>query len=152
MIRHQRCSVILLHDNTIIRLNSCPVAIAQFSKAGTLPGSIAALITFCLFVQSAEGSTFGIVPYHPKRHRHGGRNHTIGAGGNVGAVFSSIKFRQMAYRDAFFWMGLTTSIVSLLLSLFRSRVSTGSYSNNESNLPPQRRRLLLPEEQMQSQS
>ena len=34
-----------------------------FNRAQTLGGSIAALMTFSLFVQGAEGSTFGIVPY-----------------------------------------------------------------------------------------
>ncbi len=37
--------------------------IMVFSKAKTLAGSITALMTFSIFVQGAEGSTFGIVPY-----------------------------------------------------------------------------------------
>lgn len=39
------------------------VFVMVFSRAQTLGGSIAALMTFSLFVQGAEGSTFGIVPY-----------------------------------------------------------------------------------------
>jgi hypothetical protein len=105
------------------------------------------LITFSLFVQIAEGSTFGIVPYlNP--NATGSVAGIVGAGGNAGAVIFSILFRQIGkdrcpsffelsqklqlinylrslsllsisflrieYRDAFFCMGITTSIVSLL--------------------------------------
>lgn len=92
------------------------IFVMVFSKAGTLPGAIAALITFSLFVQCAEGSTFGIVPYLSPSVT-GTVAGIIGAGGNVGAVIFSIFFRQMAYQYAFWWMGLTTCIVSLLSSL-----------------------------------
>ena len=40
----------------------------------------------------------------------------VGAGGNAGGVIFSILFRQMEYRDAFFWMGVTTAVMSLLSS------------------------------------
>jgi NNP family nitrate/nitrite transporter-like MFS transporter len=39
------------------------VFIILFSRAQTLAGAIAAMMTFSVFVQAAEGSTFGIVPY-----------------------------------------------------------------------------------------
>lgn len=66
-----------------------------FSKARTLPGAIVALITFSLFVQSAEGSTFGIVPYL-NSNVTGMVSGIVGAGGNAGAVFFSFAFRQMS--------------------------------------------------------
>ena len=65
-----------------------------FSKARTLPGAIAALITFSLFVQSAEGSTFGLVPYlNP--NLTGSVAGIVGAGGSAGSVIFSILFRQI---------------------------------------------------------
>ena len=84
-----------------------------FSRAKSLAGAITALMTFSLFVQGAEGSTFGIVPYlNP--NVTGTVAGIVGAGGNAGAVIFSILFRQMEYRQAFFWMGAATSAISLL--------------------------------------
>ena len=90
--------------------------IMVFSKAKSLAGSITALMAFSIFVQGAEGSTFGIVPY-----LNPGLTGTvagiIGAGGNAGAVVFSIMFQQLPYRDAFFWMGASTTCISILSSL-----------------------------------
>lgn len=84
-----------------------------FSKARTLGGAIASLMVFSIFVQGAEGSTFGIVPYlNP--NVTGTVAGVIGAGGNAGAVIFSILFQQLEYRDAFFWMGVSTAVISLL--------------------------------------
>ena len=86
-----------------------------FSKAQTLGGAITALMTFSLFVQGAEGSTFGIVPYlNP--NITGIVTGMVGAGGNAGAVIFSIFFRQMDYHDAFMLMGATTSAIPQLSS------------------------------------
>lgn len=43
-------------------------AVVVFGFADTLPGSILALIFLSMMVQSAEGSTFGIVPYVDRRY------------------------------------------------------------------------------------
>ncbi|KAL7487690.1 hypothetical protein ACHAW6_013254 [Cyclotella cf. meneghiniana] len=89
------------------------VFIIVFSRARTLAGAITALMTFSLFVQAAEGSTFGIVPYlNP--NLTGTVSGVIGAGGNAGAVVFSIIFRQTDYRSAFFYMGVATACTSLL--------------------------------------
>ena len=92
------------------------IFVMVFSKAKTLAGAITALITFSLFVQGAEGSTFGIVPY-----LNPGLTGTVagivGAGGNAGAVIFSIMFRQMDYRNAFFYMGVSTLAISTLSGL-----------------------------------
>ena len=90
--------------------------IMVFSRAKSLAGSITALMAFSVFVQGAEGSTFGIVPY-----LNPGLTGTvagiIGAGGNAGAVIFSIVFQQLPYRDAFFWMGASTTCMSILSTL-----------------------------------
>ena len=79
-----------------------------FSQARSLGGAIVALMTFSLFVQGAEGSTFGIVPYlNPSVT--GTVAGLVGAGGNAGAIVFSIMFRQMEYRNAFFYMGAALS-------------------------------------------
>lgn len=43
-------------------------AIIVFGFADSLPGAIIALIFVSMMVQSAEGSTFGIVPYVDRRY------------------------------------------------------------------------------------
>ena len=71
---------------------------------------------FSLFVQASEGSTFGIVPYLNVGVT-GTVSGIVGAGGNAGAVIFSILFRQLVdYRTAFFWMGVSTAVMSLLSS------------------------------------
>lgn len=92
------------------------IFVIVFSEARSLAGAVTALMTFSLFVQGAEGSTFGIVPY-----LNPGLTGTIagiiGAGGNAGAVIFSILFRQLGYREAFFWMGAATIAISTLSCL-----------------------------------
>ena len=92
------------------------IFIMIFSRAKSLAGSITTLMTFSIFVQAAEGSTFGIVPY-----LNPGLTGTvagiIGAGGNAGAVVFSVAFQKLPYRDAFFWMGASTACISILSSL-----------------------------------
>jgi len=115
--------------------------IMLFSKAKSLAGSITALMAFSLFVQMAEGSTFGIVPY-----LNPGLTGTvagiIGAGGNAGAVVFSIKFQQLPYRDAFFWMGASTSCISILSTLVWIKGYEGLFF----------RRRVLPNPQTRSKS
>jgi NNP family nitrate/nitrite transporter-like MFS transporter len=89
------------------------IMIIIFSRAQTLGGAVASLSAFSLFVQAAEGSTFGIVPYlNP--NLTGTVAGIIGAGGNAGAVIFSFIFRETDYRTAFYYMGLTTTCISLL--------------------------------------
>eukprot|EP00544_Gedaniella_sp_CCMP2646_P007052 CAMPEP_0202481206 /NCGR_PEP_ID=MMETSP1361-20130828/883_1 /ASSEMBLY_ACC=CAM_ASM_000849 /TAXON_ID=210615 /ORGANISM="Staurosira complex sp., Strain CCMP2646" /LENGTH=823 /DNA_ID=CAMNT_0049108703 /DNA_START=20 /DNA_END=2492 /DNA_ORIENTATION=- len=84
-----------------------------FSKTLTLGGAIAVMIASSIFVQAAEGSTYGIVPYvNPSVT--GSISGIVGAGGNVGGVgFASI-FRRIDYRDAFSAMGWTAMISAVL--------------------------------------
>ena len=89
------------------------IFIIVFSKAQTLGGAVASLIALSIFVQAAEGSTFGIVPYlNPSLT--GTVSGIIGAGGNAGGVIFSVIFRQQDYRQAFLIMGVATSAISLL--------------------------------------
>ena len=92
------------------------VLILVFASCQTLAGAIIIMIVFSLFVQAAEGSSYGIVPYVDPPCT-GAICGIVGAGGNVGAVGFSLGFRQMSYRPAFFIMGFSI-LVSSLLSIF----------------------------------
>ena len=74
------------------------------------------MVFFSLFVQAAEGTSYGIVPYidPPATGSIAG---IIGAGGNTGAVCFGLGFRQLEYRAAFMIMGFSI-LGSSFLSLF----------------------------------
>lgn len=88
-------------------------AVVIFGYADTLPGSILALIFLSLMVQSAEGSTFGIVPYVDRRFT-GSVVGWVGAGGNIGGACFSVLFIQYDYERAFALMGLLAAASSIL--------------------------------------
>jgi NNP family nitrate/nitrite transporter-like MFS transporter len=75
-----------------------------FANTPSLGAAIAVMVFFSLFVQAAEGSTYGIVPYvdPPSTGSIAG---IVGAGGNTGAVLFGLGFRNLNYKDAFVLMG-----------------------------------------------
>jgi MFS transporter, NNP family, nitrate/nitrite transporter len=101
-----------LYTNAFI-LGMEGVLIFAFSHCKTLAGAIVALVCFSLFVQAAEGSTFGIVPYVEKNWC-GSVTGIVGAGGNVGAVAFSLLFRGLGYQHAFLWMGISVIFAASL--------------------------------------
>ena len=85
-----------------------------FASTSNFAGSIVAMTFFSVFVQAAEGSTFGIVPYvNPPCT--GSISGIVGAGGNVGAVCFGLAFRGLDYKPAFYVMG-TVILISAFLS------------------------------------
>ena len=91
--------------------------IFAFASVDTLWAAILLLTTFSIFVQAAEGSTYGIVPYiNPSAP--GAVAGIVGAGGPSGAVLFGLGFRQLAkVKDAYFLMG-SVVIASGFVSLF----------------------------------
>ena len=75
-----------------------------FANSKDLAGAIVIMIFFSLFVQAAEGSSYGIVPYIDPPAT-GSISGIIGAGGNSGAVGFGMGFRQLDYEQAFVIMG-----------------------------------------------
>jgi len=60
--------------------------------------ALVVLIIFSIFVQAAEGSTYGIVPFVMPKHL-GIVSAIVGAGGNVGAVIGQAAFYKPDYGD-----------------------------------------------------
>ncbi|CAB9497571.1 affinity nitrate transporter 2 [Seminavis robusta] len=89
------------------------IGVVIFGFADTLAGSIIALIFLSFMVQSAEGSTFGIVPYVDRRFT-GSVVGWVGAGGNVGGACFSVLFIRFEYERAFLFMGILASASSVL--------------------------------------
>jgi NNP family nitrate/nitrite transporter-like MFS transporter len=87
-----------------------------FANTSSLDGAIAVMLAFSFFVQAAEGSTYGIVPYvdPPSTGSIAG---IVGAGGSTGAVGFGLGFRQLSYESVFVIMG-GTIMGSAVLSIF----------------------------------
>lgn len=89
-----------------------------FANTKNLTGFIV-MIFFSLFVQAAEGSTYGIVPYVDPPST-GAISGIVGAGGNTGAVGFGFGFRQLKYETAFIIMGISilgTAALSILVNI-----------------------------------
>merc|ERR1712048_520610 len=87
-----------------------------FAHTNSLALAIVIMVFFSVFVQAAEGSSYGIVPYvdPPSTGSIAG---IVGAGGNTGAVCFGLGFRNLPYKDAFYIMGFSI-LGSSLLSVF----------------------------------
>jgi NNP family nitrate/nitrite transporter-like MFS transporter len=74
-----------------------------FANSASLGLAIFLMVIFSTFVQAAEGSTYGIVPYvnPPSTGSIAG---IVGAGGNTGAVCFGLGFRNLPTKTAFYLM------------------------------------------------
>ena len=89
--------------------------IVLFSYTSTMGGAVTVMIFFSIFLQAAEGSTFGIVPYLDEAVT-GTVVGFVGAGGNAGgAIFVGI-FVYNNYHRSFLWMGCAV-VASAFLSI-----------------------------------
>lgn len=82
------------------------IMVLWFSVTKNLGLAIFILVIFSSFVQAAEGSSYGIVPYVDPSAT-GSIAGIIGAGGNTGAVAFGLCFRQLNDQTAFQIMGIT---------------------------------------------
>lgn len=92
------------------------IMVLIFANTNKLWAAILIMVIFSSFVQAAEGSTYGIVPYvNPPVT--GSISGIVGAGGNTGAVCFGLGFRQLESYQAFVLMG-SCIIASGVISLF----------------------------------
>mmetsp|Transcript_11357 Transcript_11357/g.24061 ORF Transcript_11357/g.24061 Transcript_11357/m.24061 type:complete len:482 (+) Transcript_11357:127-1572(+) len=82
------------------------VLVLVFAQTKSLGAAIAVMVFFSLFVQAAEGTSYGIVPYIDPPAT-GSISGIVGAGGNTGAVCFGLGFRNLEYQTAFMLMGFT---------------------------------------------
>ncbi|NRB57319.1 MAG: MFS transporter [Salinicola sp.] len=90
------------------------VALLGFAQMQTLAVAIGIMLVFSLFVQMAEGATFGVVPFINKQAL-GAVAGIVGAGGNAGAVAAGFLFRSesLSYQQGLFYLGLAVIAASL---------------------------------------
>jgi len=104
-----------------------------FANTSDLTSAIIVLIIFSIFVQAAEGSSFGIVPYvNPAAS--GAISGIVGAGGNVGAVSFAVGFRQLSYKTAFYVMGSCIAFSGLISSIIFIKGHAGLFCGKDSDV------------------
>eukprot|EP00980_Cylindrotheca_fusiformis_P028863 scaffold22661_cov200-Cylindrotheca_fusiformis.AAC.2 len=110
-----------------------------FANSDSLMGAVLIMIIFSVFVQAAEGSTYGIVPYVDPPYT-GSVSGIVGAGGNVGAVGFGLGFRELNDRDAFFIMGFTIMASAVTTVLITIRGHRGILFGEDEEKPKVRSR------------
>ena len=93
------------------------ILVLIFAQTTSLGSAITVMVFFSLFVQAAEGTSYGIVPYIDPPAT-GSISGIVGAGGNTGAVCFGLGFRNLEYKTAFMLMGFTilgSSFLSLAI-------------------------------------
>lgn len=93
------------------------IMVLIFANTKSLGLAIFIMVIFSSFVQAAEGSSYGIVPYvnPPVTGSIAG---IVGAGGNTGAVCFGLGFRNLPTKTAFILMGgciIGSGFLSLLI-------------------------------------
>jgi NNP family nitrate/nitrite transporter-like MFS transporter len=96
------------------------IALLAFSQMHVLSLAIGIMLVFSLFVQMAEGATYGVVPFINKKAL-GAVAGIVGAGGNVGAVGAAFLFRSesLSYQQGLFYLGLTVLALASCVLLVR---------------------------------
>eukprot|EP01043_Picozoa_sp_COSAG02_P036514 COSAG02_NODE_2679_length_8261_cov_3.398922_2_plen_598_part_00 len=93
-----------------------------------VPLGIICLVGFSMFVQAAEGTTYGMVPF-VKPSQTGIAAGIVGAGGNAGAVIWGTMFKSIDHwPDVFFMMGiaiLCSGLLSLVMEVHGARITPG---------------------------
>ena len=115
-----------------------------FANTGTLGGAIVVMVFFSLFVQAAEGSTYGIVPYVDPPAT-GSISGIVGAGGNSGAVGFGMGFRQLDYGPAFTIMGVSIVASAFLSVLINIKGHAGLFFGQDDPTPAKTETLAVPE-------
>ncbi|WP_043765963.1 MFS transporter [Algiphilus aromaticivorans] len=89
------------------------LALMVFSQMTVLALAIGTMIFFSLFVQMAEGATFGLVPFMNKKAL-GAVAGIVGAGGNAGAVAAGFLFKteSLTYGQGLFFLGCAVLVCS----------------------------------------
>ncbi|CAN0284229.1 unnamed protein product [Discosporangium mesarthrocarpum] len=105
------------------------VFLCVFSRQTKLAPAIACLLLFSLGVQSAEGTSYGIVPYICPEAT-GAVSGIVGAGGNFGAVMWGLIFRfgPSLEKDVYLLLGFIVIGLSLTTPFFKIRGYDGVFT------------------------
>lgn len=107
------------------------VMVFIFANSTSLPAAIVVMVFFSTIVQSAEGSTYGIVPYVNPAVT-GSIAGVVGAGGNCGAVGFGLGFRQLETKQAFYLMASTICASGVLTAFICIKGHAGLFTGEDS--------------------
>lgn len=111
------------------------ICIVIFASVQSLWAAIMMMTIFSIFVQGAEGSTFGIVPYVDPA-ASGAISGIVGAGGPFGAVSFGMGFLFLARKtDAYYLMGGLVILSSFTCFLFNIKGHGGLLFKSEPAQP-----------------
>jgi len=107
------------------------VMVFIFANTTSLGLAIFIMVIFSTFVQAAEGSTFGIVPYvNPPVT--GSISGIVGAGGNVGAVCFGLGFRNLDTKHAFYLMASCICVSGVISGMIFIKGHAGLLTGHDS--------------------
>lgn len=108
------------------------LAMMMFSRMGTLPLAIAAMMVMGLFVKMSNGANYAVVPFVNKR-AIGAVAGIVGAGGNIGAVLAGFLFKtpSLNYTQAFLILGFCILISSFAVFAVRFKEADESVGSAE---------------------
>lgn len=124
------------------------IMVLIFANTKSLGVSIFVMVLFSVFVQGAEGSSYGIVPYVDPPAT-GSISGIVGAGGNTGAVAFGLCFRTFApeYRAPFMIMGFSIIGSSILSIFIRIKGHSGLIGGKDSDAVKADQALQIPDEE-----
>jgi NNP family nitrate/nitrite transporter-like MFS transporter len=98
------------------------LALVAFTRMAGPGPAIGVLVVFAIFVQMAEGATFGVVPFVDPKGL-GGVVGAVAAGGNLGAILFGILFciDGLAWSDALAVVGVAAVLSALPILLMMAR-------------------------------
>merc|ERR1719446_1772805 len=109
------------------------ILVLVFAQTNSLGAAITVMVFFSLFVQAAEGTSYGIVPYVDPPAT-GAISGIVGAGGNTGAVCFGLGFRNLEYKTAFYVMGFTILGSSLLSAVLIIKGHAGIFFGSDAEV------------------
>ena len=107
------------------------IMVLIFAHTKKLGVAIFVMVIFSSFVQAAEGSSFGIVPYIDPPAT-GSVSGIVGAGGNVGAVCFGLGFRQLETKAAFILMGCVIIVSGITCAMVFIKGHAGMVTGHDS--------------------
>jgi len=122
------------------------ILVFVFASSDDLGAAIGYMVIFSVFVQAAEGTSYGIVPYvNPPAT--GSIAGIVGAGGNTGAVCFGLGFTYLNedLKDPFFLMGGVIVASSVLSFFIFIKGSSGLLCGEDEDMPKET--LAVPEKE-----
>lgn len=108
------------------------LSLLLFSNTSSFFMAVFSMIVFAVFIQMANGATFGIVPFLNEKNS-GLVSGIVGAGGNIGGMIFGFLFKTntISYNAAFLYIGFAVIIVSIIVLATKFETNTTIADDNK---------------------